>query len=61
PQGKSGVAKLMQAYGNMKAFEKPREKQPLMQTLQARTTPQVQPQQPVKQAAAVKAQEAQGR
>jgi len=61
PQGKSGVAKLMQAYGNMKAFEKPREKQPLMQTLQARTTPQAQPQQPVKQAAAVKAQASQGR
>ena len=61
PDGKSGVAKLMQAYGNMKAFEKPRAKQPLMQTLQARTTQQAQPQQPVKQAAAVKAQEAQGR
>ncbi len=40
PQGKSGVTKLMQAYGNMKAFEKPREKQPLMQTLQAQTRAQ---------------------
>ncbi len=61
PQGKSGVVKLMQAYGNMKAFEKPREKQPLMQTLQARTTPQAQPQQPIKQAAVAKTQESQGR
>ncbi len=61
PDGKSGVVKLMQAYGNMKAFEKPREKQPLMQTLQARTTPQAQPQQPVKQAAVAKTQESQGR
>mgnify|MGYP007043621589 FL=1 len=43
PQGKSGVAKLVQAYGNMKAFEKPREKQPLMQTLQAKTAAQAQP------------------
>ncbi len=40
PQGKSGVTKLLQAYGNMKAFEKPREKQPLMQTLQAQTRAQ---------------------
>ncbi len=40
PQGKSGVTKLMQVYGNMKAFEKPREKQPLMQTLQAQTRAQ---------------------
>ena len=43
PQGKSGVTKLMQAYGNMKAFEKPREKQPLMQTLKA------QPHEPIDQ------------
>lgn len=42
PQGKSGVAQLVQAYGNMKAFEKPREKQPLMQTLQAKTAAQAQ-------------------
>ena len=54
PQGKSGVTKLLQAHGNMKAFEKPREKQPLMQTLQAKTQ-QAQPQQPVKQAAVAKA------
>ena len=56
PQGKSGVTKLLQAHGNMKAFEKPREKQPLMQTLQAKTQ-QAQPQQPVKQAAVAKAQD----
>ena len=43
PQGKSGVTKLMQAYGNMKAFEKPREKQSLMQTLKA------QPHEPIDQ------------
>lgn len=43
PQGKSGVTKLMQAYGNMKAFEKPREKQPPMQTLKA------QPHEPIDQ------------
>ena len=55
PQGKSGVTKLLQAHGNMKAFEKPREKQPLMQTLQAKTQ-QAQPQQPVKQATVAKAQ-----
>ena len=42
PQGKSGVAKLVQAYGNMKAFEKPREKTPLMQSLQAKTAEQTQ-------------------
>ena len=56
PQGKSGVTKLLQAHGNMKAFEKPREKQPLMQTLQAKTQ-QAQPQQPVKQATVAKAQD----
>ena len=42
PQGKSGVAKLVQAHGNMKAFEKPREKTPLMQSLQAKTAEQTQ-------------------
>ena len=42
PEGKSGVAKLLQAHGNMKAFEKPREKTPLMQSLQAKTAEQTQ-------------------
>lgn len=49
PQGGSNVTKLVQAYGKMKAFEKPREKQPLMQALQAQTkqVQQAQTQQPV--------------
>ena len=58
PDGKSAVASLVQSYGKMKAFEKPRAKQPLMQTLQQGQAKQ--PQQPAKQAAAVK-QDAQGR